>query len=627
MDEFKVNSKNKNENVLPLDKYVTQNDMTTKAKKGIIAEHYQMKASSLYKDDGDMQASAFKNAYTSYAEEYQALMSNKRVLYDDTETMQKVKEALLHLNQSFWEKIPDDNDQFEVALDKMKSKYSDVIEKCDKYIDAHPGDRSFFGKGRIRKRMVTNLKTRAESESKKLDSRARFLVKQAKGSNVRPTWINVLAEVRTKTLILDKNDNSNPNYTIDSVGKSSSTVFRINDGINTFYIKDMETNQSNENKCQYLLDSETLKDKDNAHYTKDQTNILKALKEILVLEKKDSVNYNLLEKLYFYKSQDEYRNISLSDFFTSDEGPEIFQRIVSDFTPQMFNVLNKYSMTKNTLLDNSEFSRKCLTQIFINNSLQVNCRQSKISLGANLSKRNVATSRMAKLLKIENLVAPSEIVRYKKNGQLREGILMQEAKGRSYEVISSEYDRRYMITGTLKTMIDFNTIELFDAICGQTDRNGGNFIVKEENWYVTSPVCIDNDFSFGKLKYKDIANKCVHLSLPFEAESGLCRLEFLDAKVVNTLEELMKNEETIRYELIDLLSKEELDCLIDRMRGIVKSIERTKKENTEFLVDRENPQKDLLKARARQSQHRDKKGNTYYDLLEDKMTFIIEAKS
>lgn len=117
MDEFIINNNEMNH-----ENYVTQNDMAPKEREGIIEAHYQVNTDRLYKGDDDMQASAFRNAYTSYEEEYKALMGNKRVLRDDNKEMKDVKTALLKLNKAFYKIIPDDDDEFDDELQKNARK-------------------------------------------------------------------------------------------------------------------------------------------------------------------------------------------------------------------------------------------------------------------------------------------------------------------------------------------------------------------------------------------------------------------------------------------------------------------------------------------------------------------------
>ena len=608
MDEFIIN-----DNEMNYENYVTQNDMSSKEREGIIEAHYQVNTDRLYKGDDDMQASAFRNAYTSYEKEYKALMGNKRVLRDDNKEMKDVKTALLKLNQAFYTIIPDDDDEFDAELQKMKANYEDLIDKCKMYINTHPGDRSFFGKGRIRKRMVTNLKIRAKAEFEKLDKRANNLHDQAKGRHDgRPTWINVLAEARVKPVDLSIKEK----YKIKPIEQDFSAVLEIkDDDNNTFYIKDMEVYQNMQTKSSYIWQSKSLST--GQFYTLTEIPIMRALNQILLKEDNNEPGFNLLNSLLECKKKDpKLKDLPLNEFLMDKAGWDVVELIFGtyfDLNDSCAKILQERKLDMDKLFDNKEFICKYLTQFLSSKVLKTNCENGKISNGANLSKRNVATSRLAKLFGIGDLVMSSEIVRYQKNGEWREGILTQKAQGTPFSNFVNEENNI-----SPETMLDFNTIELFDIICGQVDRKPNNLMVERNpnSFKISRPICINNDYSFGKLKYKDVAYNTIGRSNPFEVKGGLCRLQFLDKDVVEKLKGIMENEETIRYELIDLLDKDEIECLLDRIRGVLKTIERTKKKNNNFLVKRDKVDNDTKKLYRKQVSFVNKDGDQMLGVLD-----------
>lgn len=68
----------------------------------------------------------------------------------------------------------------------------------------------------------------------------------------------------------------------------------------------------------------------------------------------------------------------------------------------------------------------------------------------------------------------------------------------------------------------------------------------------------------------------------------MCKYALLDRQVVTKMETLMEHPEVIRFEMADLLSEEEIGCLIDRMKGALKTINRTREWSGEILVDPNN---------------------------------------
>lgn len=273
--------------------YVTQGGMVEKRDRLVNNEQvkqYGVNIDNLYQGNVDMQTSAFKNAYTSYDKDYQDLMYNKRVGRVDTDTMVGVKDALGKLNNFFYTEISQKDNVFETQLKDIKALYDDVINKCKEYIKVHPGDRSFWGKGRIRKRMVTNLQARAEAEKKCLEPRAKALklqYSQANGGD-KPTWINVLAEVRTARIDLNTKDiNDQPKYKISSVGMNSSTVLKIEnkdpnakDKDKRFYIKKVEHYWSMKAEYEDVVKSKMLVDEGKVKYTPEQMEIMQWLNNV-----------------------------------------------------------------------------------------------------------------------------------------------------------------------------------------------------------------------------------------------------------------------------------------------------------------------------------------------------------
>lgn len=114
----------------------------------------------------------------------------------------------------------------------------------------------------------------------------------------------------------------------------------------------------------------------------------------------------------------------------------------------------------------------------------------------NMSRRNVATSRMASLLGLEELIAKSQTVDItdEATGRLIRGNLMDQAEGIEYADASED-----MINGkvTSSFLRDVTNLQVLDVLCGQLDRHGGNMMYKVENGNITGVQGIDNDAAFG----------------------------------------------------------------------------------------------------------------------------------
>ena len=571
----------------------TNDFVTGKQRKAVYGETYKLDVKKLDVQNNEQQA-MLQRSYNGYKKAYDELMSSNHIIGSDSKTMFDVKAAFFRINDSLYAEVSDEKEKFDEELRRRKTLYEDAINCCDKYLEVHQGKRSIFGSGRYRKRLVTLMKQMAENDVYYLESRAKALWENTQNSNERPLWVNVLAEVRTPKIDLDqKNTKNGKKYEIDSVGQSGSSVFKIVDSNfkskgekKTFYIKKTGYNWSMEDEYNDVIKSRALIDEDQKQYTQEQLNIMKSLKKILEGKEKDWDQLYQMVCTYGESHEKEFDRLGMSKF--------LFEREIAKL---VLNDIEKMCEGKTTEINlneeiNKDFILRYLTHMVIHYSTKSNCQRSKIKEGANLSIRNVATSRMAHLLGIDKLVAKSESVKYNYDGQDGKGILMEEAEGFTYKEITLK--GKMYASG--QTFLDLNTIQLFDIICGQTDRNVGNYMFKcqMENKTISSgdtiyePKCIDNDLSFGELKYKDIAKENLVNNRKFEDDDGLCCLAYLDQNVINKIEELLRHQDIIRYVMADLLSKKEIECIIERMKGALKTINKTAKRKPNFLIDPNN---------------------------------------
>ncbi len=132
--------------------------------------------------------------------------------------------------------------------------------------------------------------------------------------------------------------------------------------------------------------------------------------------------------------------------------------------------------------------------------------------GKTISNRNVATSRLAQFMGIGHMVAQSETAVVEIDGEKVYGNLMAEAKGVTSR--SKQANRVMYSTNAMSQMI---TMQLFDFICGQLDRNDNNYMlnIEEENGQknISSIQMIDNDFCMGSFATRKSLDRRV-INLP-----------------------------------------------------------------------------------------------------------------
>ena len=112
-----------------------------------------------------------------------------------------------------------------------------------------------------------------------------------------------------------------------------------------------------------------------------------------------------------------------------------------------------------------------------------------------------------------------------------------------------------------------NSLQVMDIIAGQTDRHEGNLMVDYANdgeFNVVRKIQgIDNDMSFGTVNYYETKYKTSMKPLEIDGEFALgC----LDERLYERI--MCLSDEMLDYAFLDLLTKDELSALKDRVHGV-----------------------------------------------------------
>ncbi len=206
-----------------------------------------------------------------------------------------------------------------------------------------------------------------------------------------------------------------------------------------------------------------------------------------------------------------------------------------------------------------------------------------------LTQHNVATSRVAEILNAGSIIAKSETVTMFDPGQEKgiTGNLMEKAEGeeakqllravmreglmnsdRALDTVDEQFAAtedimREKMTGTL--MRDLADLQVLDFICGQIDRNAGNFFVQRDgNGMMTGLTGIDNDLAFGDRgvnadKSRDVVD-----------ENGDLLIPHMSRKLSESIAAL--SEKTLEYVLMDLIDPPELEACLRRFREVKKAV-------------------------------------------------------
>ncbi len=207
----------------------------------------------------------------------------------------------------------------------------------------------------------------------------------------------------------------------------------------------------------------------------------------------------------------------------------------------------------------------------------------KLKPGSVISDRHIATSRVAYMLGIDNMVCDSRSVYVRKNGKLIKGVAMEDSGGKDgKEIYNLAKTEGKQIKYSKDAISQIFTMQIFDILCGQLDRHFKNFHFQyrlEGDTYVLDQVkCIDNDISFGMRK---ASTKGYNRMVPFNEK-------YIMALPVKVLNNIMNSEMSVFGEVLgDLLDKDVLEAMEGRLNQIKQAVNK--------LVDRGELIKDETK--------------------------------
>ena len=205
---------------------------------------------------------------------------------------------------------------------------------------------------------------------------------------------------------------------------------------------------------------------------------------------------------------------------------------------------------------------------------------------ANMTRRNVATSRIAKLLGLEHLVANSETVEIydKATGRTIRGNLMDQAKGVENESVRDKLKNNQITSGFMR---DLMNLQVLDTLCGQVDRNVGNMLYsingEGEEAKVSGIQGIDNDAAFGTNTDVMSATDGVRSDARVvDAESGEMVVPYMDDELAQRILDL--KSEVVEYVLKDLLKEDEIQSFILRLDTMQKGITKARKDHPDRFL-------------------------------------------
>ena len=475
------------------------------------------------------------------------------------------------------------NEKFDIAKkDVIQDLFLKTIIACENYIENRD---PWTAEGKARLQMIKDFRAQMRHESIMFAGRVEALSTEETNANVNTTktWLDVLTEVRT-----DNIEHGKDGYKLEEGGAGTSKIYIIEKDGKKQYFKENEKCPVNDF---FILMDEPIKKLSEKEDDKSQRRLgyLKAIKRVIMEKYKTEAEAAKQLKLAYRKDDKLYAFIIA--MFGKDQ----------EINNMMLEIMERTNAHPEEKDNDMDFINNELKEVMKKKTLSaISFRDAQIQKNAEISKRNVATSRLANFLQIGDMVSESKLVKLSINGKQMNGISMEEAKGEKItSIVKNAEKNKKKVRYSPKAYRQLLNLQLFDLICGQVDRNMGNYLCEQEETgdgvEITQIKAIDNDIAFGNLDYEDIYQKGLY------GINRMRNIEYADELQVPAVDKLFADrilaldEKTINYLLCDVLSKSERTALIDRIDGVKRALRtrmnaEAKRRNKKKIILDNNPE-------------------------------------
>ena len=472
---------------------------------------------------GTREMGAVKNSIQAL----QAMLSSNMPGFDKTTG----KDRKAKTDSKYEENVKDDIDGTCIAIVMLYKRLTDNIDSLVKRYGSAYGDLAS---------MLTGLSDQCKKESESFREKTlefHSIMRSDNEQKNRPhTWMEALSFNRGVYYDLD-NDKS---LKVDIDGAGASKVYKI-----TKKVPVTEENPAGEeivyfrtkDKVPPADDDELVAAVIERHEVSKET--AKQISDVLHKAKKFRLVYDEI-----YNTIKELKKVKADPKIVANN---VITLIKHDLTVELNIPKEEYEVVGQIFLDwRDDRAKRCMAHD-MRKSAHIDC-------GRNLSDRNVATSRLAKIFGIESMICDSRTAYVTMNGKVLEGNLMENTGGKSTLDIQAGY--------TINAISQIFMMQIFDYICGQTDRHFGNFHGVVMNGGIDKIRCLDNDMALGKLKSTHIGDEGLNRILPITDEG----LMGLPMSFVNRL--MAIDRSYINQVVGDILNQEELDAFEERLDSV-----------------------------------------------------------
>ena len=249
----------------------------------------------------------------------------------------------------------------------------------------------------------------------------------------------------------------------------------------------------------------------------------------------------------------------------------------------------------------------------------------KIKSGSPVSVRNVATSRLATVLGLQDMICDSRNAYIRKEGKMQGGIVMEHSGGKDlFQIYEEAQETKSKVFYSDNAIGDLFKLQIFDALCGQIDRNDGNFhfsykLDKRKNAFVADKIkAIDSDMAFGMVGMDELKEGLNRL-IPVDKYS----IMGMPLDMLNNIMSLQK--EFVSDVLGDLLTEEEVLMVWVRLDYIRATVGRLVKKG-ELKQDKRTGKYSYTKADYKDDKLRQLLVLKKYEMLAEDYKKALEEK-
>lgn len=532
-----------------------------------------------------------EGAYTFLSDGEQIEAKRKK----QSKFMKPVTDSLKALDELLTnEKVDIDNSE------EISNAFLNVCQTCETYLrNRNP----WTAEGKARKAMVQDFYNQVSFESMRFSERIKELKKTPEKAASYANWGELLADVR-----IEKYENGVDNVLITRGGAGTSDIYIVQKSDTKMFFKENEDMPSDDYREVLDREIEALNSQEERYQGKDKEEHQKTT------ERRHQIL--LLLKEFLVQSYGDNKEEAVDAFLGSRDAELLYYNEIRmlehkrkiNGKSQMQSFGGAFDEHKEFTAEDEKFLKNVLWNMYKAFNMQaIATSGAQIDAGAQMSKRNVAASRMAEMLGIGELIVPTKMTEISIDGKKMRGILMDDADAKDVIELEKEHPNLRYSPEAIKML---TTLQVFDLICGQVDRHDGNYLCrtkKDKPNVIEKIIGIDNDMAFGKLNYNDILKKgdrgCIRMRNI--EKDGKLTVPAMDKEFA--LKILALEPAIIDYQMCDILSKEERKALIDRIVGVQMAISKrmlfedkkkkaNKKYKTKFLstnMEWQNKQKDL----------------------------------